>query len=145
MLILCGTAVYGCAQAPIILNQWISLHKLGHNFPVQYVSFGLILINVASWTYLLVRMNPYSDYCELQEAGLLLHRDRKDVLIPYTSLERILPTTSLNELFVWPEGGNIIRISVGEKKRFLAELSKRCPQLAQTNTALGLMFERAIL
>jgi hypothetical protein len=86
-------------------------------------------------------------YYEVQENGLFVRQGWRKRLIPYASLlgfqplsdSRSAPVFSTDRLLVETREGNLL-IAVAEQERFLAEVSKRCPQLEQTGFGLKVRF-----
>jgi hypothetical protein len=100
---------------------------------------------------LLAYLRSFTEYYEVQEHGLFLRQGWKGILIPYTTLDTILPLAPAfrffpptNRILVMPEKGKIFVVAPAEKERFLAEVSKRCPQLEQRDTEYGLSLQPAI-
>jgi hypothetical protein len=93
----------------------------------------------------------FPNYFELQESSLFIRQGWKKLLIPYASIEKILPISgrfggkSQNRIVVITAKGMTFTIAAAEQERFMAEISKRCPQLEKRETELGLSLQRAIL
>lgn len=86
-------------------------------------------------------------YYEVRENGLFVRQGWRKRLIPYASLlglqpisdSRSAPVFSTDRLLVETREGNLL-IAVAEQERFLAEVSKRCPQLEHTGFGLRMRF-----
>jgi hypothetical protein len=129
------------------------------NPKVHSIYFGL---GVLSWLLfltiiLILRFIIFPEFYDLQEVGLFLRQGRKRNLIPYASIDKVLPLDPAAGILypancfayrflVLPEkSSTIFTIAVSERERFLAEVSKRCPQLETRETKDGLSLQRAIL
>jgi hypothetical protein len=96
----------------------------------------------------------FREYYETRPSGLFLQQEWKRVLIPYATIDKLLPVSrthnwlhgrlSRNCILVMPKSGKAFTISVAEKEKFLAELAEKCPQLEEKETDFGLSLQRAI-
>ena len=94
----------------------------------------------------------FPQYCEVREEGLFLRHGRKKKLIPFATIDKLLPIAkefrwlpATNRYIVMPERGNTFIITVKEKEKFLAEVSTRCPKLVSKETKSGLSLQQAVL
>lgn len=88
-------------------------------------------------------------YYELQEGGLLVSQGKRKTIIPYASVEKLLPISPRMRVFeenrfVLLHSGKSFELSVQEKEQFLDELSKRCPQLERKGTDYGLSLQHPL-
>lgn len=99
--------------------------------------------------YLLIIPWAWPQYYDVREDGLFLRQGFSKNLIPYKSLVvlRSIQANSRNyrvfsgdRLLVVTETGQRFVIAVAEQERFLAEVSKRCPQLELKNSSLEIPF-----
>lgn len=89
-------------------------------------------------------------YYELQEGGLLVSQGKRKTIIPYASVEKLLPISPSigifeeNRFVLLHNEGKSYKFSIQEKERFVAEFSKKCPQLEQRETNYGLSLQRPL-
>jgi hypothetical protein len=113
------------------------------------IQFWLITIGIV-----LIVLIPFwrvsAELYELREGGLFVRQGWKKSLIPYESIEKILPISSTfqlfspNRLLVMNVNGDALLVSVAEKERFFAEMFKKCPQLAPKDTMYGSSLQRPV-
>jgi hypothetical protein len=85
-------------------------------------------------------------YYEVVESGLFLRQGWRKSLIPYASLVELQPMSdsrssgvfSTQRILVVTREGKRFLIAVAEEERFLAEVSKRCPQLERRDFGWGI-------
>ena len=99
--------------------------------------------------YLLIVPWAWPQYYDVREDGLFLRQGFSKNLIPYQFLvvlrsiqanSRNLRVFSTDRILVVTETGQRFVIAVAEEERFLAEVSKRCPQLELKNSSLEIPF-----
>ena len=108
-------------------------------------SLWLTFTPLAIWLIVLPCTLP--QYYEVREDGLFLRQGWRKSLIPYASLieiqsisdSRSAAVFSTDRILVVTQEGRRFLIAVTEDERFLAELSKRCPQLEQRPFGLGIL------
>jgi hypothetical protein len=99
---------------------------------------------LAFWGIVLSCMLP--QYYEVLESGLFLRQGWRKSLIPYASLVELQPMSdsrssgvfSTQRILVVTREGKRFLIAVAEEERFLAEVSKRCPQLERRDFGWGI-------
>lgn len=141
--IICTLAITGLSGAGAFLG-WL----LNHSYPQGILSaiclFAFIGSCLVSYFFDLPR------YSELQEGGLLVSQGKRKTMIPYASVEKLLPMSPSKSVFeenrfvLLLNEGKSYKFSIQEKERFLDELSKRCPQLERKGTDYGLSLQRPL-
>jgi hypothetical protein len=102
------------------------------------------------WSIVLPCVLP--QYYEVRENGLFLRQGWRKTLIPYESVvevrsmsdSRSAAVFSTERLFVTSSEGKHFIIAVAEEGRFLSEIARRCPQLDQRSSGLGMLFGPSI-
>ena len=114
-----------------------------------YHRTGRAVLSLWPVAYLLIIPWAWPQYYEVREDGLFLRQGFRKNLIPYQSLvvlrsiqanSRNLRVFSADRMLVVTETGNRFVIAVAEQERFLAEVSKRCPQLELKQSSLEIPF-----
>ena len=106
----------------------------------------LTFVPFVIWLMVLPCMLP--QYYEVREDGLFLRQGWRRSLIPYASLVEVQPISdsrsaavfSTDRILVATQEGRRFVIAVAEDERFLAEVSRRCPQLEHRPVGLGIPF-----
>ena len=104
----------------------------------------LTIAMLAFWGIVLSCTLP--QYYEVLESGLFLRQGWRKSLIPYASLVELQPMSdsrssgvfSTQRILVVTREGKRFLIAVAEEERFLAEVSKRCPQLERRDFGWGI-------
>jgi hypothetical protein len=131
------SAVVSCTVVPAILII---------NFELHSYQSALAFFPLAIWLIILLSMLP--QYYELGGNGLFIRQGWHRALLPYASLVelqtmwdlRSSAVYSASRILIVTDAGKRFLIAVAEQERFLAEVSKRCPQLNQNESGLGLPF-----
>jgi hypothetical protein len=127
-----------------------ALHGLSPRIPLAIIFGGLTLVFCLIALSVYKEIQMFTEYYEVQEGDLFLSEGREKTLVPYSNLEKLLPISAnfgpfaSNQILVRLVKGKDLRIAVAEKERFLAEVSKRCPQMEQRETRLGPSLQRPL-
>jgi hypothetical protein len=106
----------------------------------------LTLMPLVLW--LIVITCTWPQYYEVRENGLFLRQGWKKSLIPYASLVELQPLShsrsagvfSTDPILLITRQGRQFVIAVAQERRFLEEVSKRCPQLERRPFGLRMHF-----
>jgi hypothetical protein len=131
------SVVVSCTVVPAVLP---------NNFELHSYQSALAFFPLAFWLIIIFSMLP--QYYELRENGLFIIQGWHRALLPYASLVELQTMSSLysaavfsaDRILVVMDAGKRFLIAVAEQERFLSEVSKRCPQLIQKESVLGLPF-----
>jgi hypothetical protein len=129
------------------------MHDEQHRIPNEILGVLAILSFLAMPLILLL---PYfksiPEYYEVRENGLFVRQGWKKKLIPYTTIDSLLPLAPAirwfppaNRILVILAKGVSFVVAPSDKERFLAEVSIRCPKLEKMETDFGLSLQQAIL
>ena len=110
----------------------------------QPIPLPAVFVPVVIW--LIVLPNTLPQYYELRSDGLFIRQGWRKSLVPYASIAeaqamadtRSAPVFSADRIHIVTETGKRFIIAVAEEERFLDELAKRCPQLNQKPSGLGM-------
>jgi hypothetical protein len=131
----------------------MEMHTDQNHIPNEILDiFALLSLLAMPLILLLVCFKNFPEYYEVQENGLFVRQGWKKNLIPYSTIDMLLPLAPafrwlppINRILVIPEKGENFVVTPSEKETFLTEISKRCPQLEQSETKYGLSLQQAIL
>jgi hypothetical protein len=104
----------------------------------------LTLMPVVLWLIVITCTLP--QYYELRANGLFIRQGWKKSLIPYASLVELQPVSdsrsagvfSTDRILLSTLAGRQFVIAVEQEARFIAEVSKRCPQLERRPSGFGI-------
>jgi hypothetical protein len=131
------SAVVSCTVVPAVLLI---------NFEFHSYQSALAFLPLAIWLIIIPSTLP--QYYELGENGLFIRQGWHRALLPYASLVelqtmwdlRSSAVFSAKRILIVTDAGKRYLIAVAEQERFLSEVSRRCPQLIQKESGLGLPF-----
>lgn len=140
---ICALAITGLSGAGSLLA-WLSSHSIPEGVMSAFCLFAFTGSCLATYFF------GFPLYYELQEGGLLVSQGKRKTIIPYASVEKLLPISPSigifeeNRFVLLHNEGKSYKFSIQEKERFVAEFSKKCPQLEQRETNYGLSLQRPL-
>lgn len=152
LLVLLVFVVMGGFSVKLEIETWLMHHHtLSDLFDDPFGIWNNLWLFLVPASFLLPLFRASRAFCLiLQNDGLVLFDGRETHIIPFSTLEKVLPISGKRDwiapkrVSVQLDGGKGYTIPLKERERFIAELAAKCPQLEPRETHAGPSLQRPL-